>query len=354
MFVAKINAGGTALCYSTYLGGSGYDYFNNDIAVDAEGRAYVTGETSSRDFPTVNPLQLDYGGGSTDAFVTKLSGGGTALIYSTYLGGNERDSGLGIAVDAAGNAYVAGTTESPNYPITVEAFDRTCGTDGQCNVYYDPEEVQYFRLADAFVTKITESDSTGCCTYRVTANPSTAAAGGAITVAWGAPGGHSARDWVGLYRVGDSVTSYLAWQYTGEGESGEMTFTAPVEAGQYEFRYFTDDTYSVVATSTPVTVIGDDSSYTLTASPTTVTAGGSLSVSWTAPSGRPTTDWIGLYRVGQPSDPYTGSVWWQYTNGTTSGTTTLSAPLGLGQYEFRYFLDNGYDVVATILVDVQY
>jgi hypothetical protein len=114
-FVAKLNAAGTALVYSTYLGGSG-DEFGRGIVVDAAGNAYVTGDTSSTDFPTANPLQAGNGGGSTDAFVAKLNGAGTALVYSTYLGGSGDDSGQGIAVDAAGNTYVTGYTTSTDFP----------------------------------------------------------------------------------------------------------------------------------------------------------------------------------------------------------------------------------------------
>src|SRR5439155_688850 len=97
-FVAKLNAAGSALVYSTYLGGSGTD-LGNGIAVDAAGNAYVTGRTTSSNFPTANPLQGAIGGGGLDAFVAKLDPAGSALVYSTYLGGGNSDSGNGIAVD---------------------------------------------------------------------------------------------------------------------------------------------------------------------------------------------------------------------------------------------------------------
>jgi len=114
-FVVKVNPTGSALVYSTYLGGSGEDRAFG-IAADAAGNAYVSGLTSSADFPVVNPLQSAYGGGPNDAFVVKVNPTGSALVYSTYLGGSGDDQGLGIAVDAAGNAYVAGQTNSPNFP----------------------------------------------------------------------------------------------------------------------------------------------------------------------------------------------------------------------------------------------
>jgi hypothetical protein len=118
-FVTKLNAAGSALVYSSYLGGgSAYDQ-GNAIAVDASGNAYVTGYTQSTDFPTHNPVQHpnygphDYGIG--DAFVTKLNAAGSALIYSSYLGGNSGDVGTGIAVDASSNVYVTGYTASDHY-----------------------------------------------------------------------------------------------------------------------------------------------------------------------------------------------------------------------------------------------
>ena len=88
----------------------------SDIAVDASGNAYLTGSTSATNFPAANSLQRTYGGGPFDAFVVKLNADGTALIYSTYLGGSGIDQGHGIALDTAGNAYVTGVTTSSNFP----------------------------------------------------------------------------------------------------------------------------------------------------------------------------------------------------------------------------------------------
>jgi hypothetical protein len=114
-FVAKLDPPGTALSYSTYLGGSAGD-FGDDIAVDGGGNAYVTGLTASADFPTANPLQAVFGGGSSDAFVAKVNPIGPALEYSTYLGGSGTDDGNGIAMDGSGSAYVTGDTTSDDFP----------------------------------------------------------------------------------------------------------------------------------------------------------------------------------------------------------------------------------------------
>jgi hypothetical protein len=114
-FVTKLNAAGSALLYSSYLGGSREEGVNAGIAVDASGNAYVTGSTRSIDFPTKNPLQPALNGGR-NTFATKVNPTGSALVYSTYLGGSIADFGVSIAVDASGNAYVAGTTFSPDFP----------------------------------------------------------------------------------------------------------------------------------------------------------------------------------------------------------------------------------------------
>jgi uncharacterized repeat protein (TIGR02543 family) len=114
VFVTKLNPAGSALVYSTYLGGSDGDW-GQGIAVDSSGSAYITGFTWSTNFPTVNPIQGTFSGGA-DAFVTKLNPAGSALVYSTYLGGTGGDGGEGIAVDGSGSAYITGFSESTNFP----------------------------------------------------------------------------------------------------------------------------------------------------------------------------------------------------------------------------------------------
>ena len=147
-FVAKLNPTGSALVYSTYLGGSDYDN-GYGIAVDSAGNAYVTGGTVSTDFPTANPLQAVLGGGQ-DVFVAKLNPTGSALVYSTYLGGSDFDRGFGIAADSSGNAYVTGQTNSVDFP-TANALQPVYGGGPA----FDPIEMG----GDVFVAKLNPTGS---------------------------------------------------------------------------------------------------------------------------------------------------------------------------------------------------
>ncbi len=124
LFVAKFNPAGSALIYSTLIGGSSTDV-GNAIAVDAGGYAYVAGQTKSSNFPTVNPIQGSFGGGESDAFVLRLNPAGNALSYSTYLGGSGSEGEInviatvprmGIALHESGFTFVTGETDSGNFP----------------------------------------------------------------------------------------------------------------------------------------------------------------------------------------------------------------------------------------------
>ena len=128
-FVAKLSPDGQSLVYSSFLGGSDEENRSNagvpgEIAVDRQGNAYVTGDTQSGDFPLVNPLQPQYHG-NIDVFVTKINPTGTALVYSTYLGGETGDTAYGLAVDAGGSVVVVGDTVSRDFPV-VNAVQPAC------------------------------------------------------------------------------------------------------------------------------------------------------------------------------------------------------------------------------------
>jgi hypothetical protein len=154
-FLTKLNAAGTSLDYSTFLGGSAADA-GSSITVDSSGYAYLTGSTGSADFPhTEGAFDTTHNGG-TDAFVAKLSPAGDEdadLIYSTFLGGGNSDSGAGIAVDSFGSAYLTGATASDTFTTTVGAFQRTFG-GGTCG-----SEPDTYPCADVFVTKLSADGS---------------------------------------------------------------------------------------------------------------------------------------------------------------------------------------------------
>jgi acyl-CoA hydrolase len=145
-FVAKVAADGTGLLYAGYIGGATAD-FGTAIAVDAAGNAYVTGLTGSTEatFPVRVGPDLTHNGGSYDAFVAKVTADGTRLVYAGYIGGANFDEGLGVAVDAAGNAYVTGYTGSTeaNFPVRV-----------------GPDLTHNGGSYDAFVAKV-KADGTG-------------------------------------------------------------------------------------------------------------------------------------------------------------------------------------------------
>ena len=147
VFVTKLNPSGTAFVYSAIVGGESTERATG-IAVDGDGNAYVTGYTSSANFPTTpGALQTvrgtspsPFGTPPQDAFVTKLSTDGSRLVYSTFLGGSGSDGASRITVDASGNAYVVGGTTSADFPVTAGAYQTSCAPVDSC--------------ADAFVARL--------------------------------------------------------------------------------------------------------------------------------------------------------------------------------------------------------
>ena len=145
VFVTALNATGSGLAYSTYLGGDANE-FTIDIAVDAAGNASVVGLTGSSNFPvTPDAIQPTYGG-NNDAFITRLNPTGTALAFSTFLGGNSGDIGLAVALDSAGSIYLSGATSSTDFPVTPGSFQTVFGGGS----------------SDAFVSKIVFSSFDVC------------------------------------------------------------------------------------------------------------------------------------------------------------------------------------------------
>jgi len=203
-FVSKLNGAGTALLYSTFLGGNDYDW-GPAIAVDGAGQAYVTGMTGSIDFPTTaGTWDTIYNGSTYDAFVSKLNAAGTALAYSTFLGGSNWDYGFGIAVDGAGQAYVTGWTSSTDFPTTPGAFDTT-----------------HNGTTDVFVSKLALG---GGGTYTLSGRVRDGSGNGiaGVTVAAGA-GGSATTAASGDY----TITGLVAGTYTLTPAKAGYTFSPP-------------------------------------------------------------------------------------------------------------------------------
>ena len=148
-FVAKLDSSGK-IVYASYLGGSNADAAYG-IAVDPQGNAYISGTTASPNFPvTAGAFQTTPGSNSTHAFVAKVNASGSALVYSTLLGGSGSEySVAGVRIDGAGNAYVAGTTTSLNFPVTTGAFQSTAATASN----------PLFPLTHGFVSKLNPTGS---------------------------------------------------------------------------------------------------------------------------------------------------------------------------------------------------
>ena len=147
-FASKLSSDGSSLVYSTFLGGAGEDHAYG-VAVDSAGNAYYTGGGSSG-FPWTAGAYDTTHNGATDAFVVKLPPAGDLPTYATFVGGTGWEFARGIAVDASGRAVIVGETTSADLPVTANAFDATCGADGQCDL--DPGGAG--TLNDAFLVEI--------------------------------------------------------------------------------------------------------------------------------------------------------------------------------------------------------
>ena len=177
-WVTKLNASGDALVYSTYLGGAngntGSGAFGS-IALDSAFNAYVTGSTAATDFPTQNPVQQTNGSGTFDAYVTELNPGGSALVFSTYLGGNGLDESTSVALDTFGNIYLTGITSSTKFPTTTGAFQTSC--PGSCTYYHGfVSKIGRFFTSTSLKSSLNPSMYGHAVTFTATVKPTATAA----------------------------------------------------------------------------------------------------------------------------------------------------------------------------------
>lgn len=150
LFISKYSANGE-LIYATYLGGSATE-MQKDLKVDSIGNVYVIGFTNSANFPTTaNAFQKEING-SQDAFLTVLNPSGTGLVYSTYLGGSVVDRAWALAINNNGSAYIQGITNSINFPVTANAYQKS--KDGVNWSLGDPDDINYQNSFDLFLSKI--------------------------------------------------------------------------------------------------------------------------------------------------------------------------------------------------------
>jgi beta-propeller repeat-containing protein len=325
-FVTKLNATATALTYSTYLGGSGGDG-GLGIAVDSTGDAYVTGGTSSSNFPTTaGAYQTSYSG-NTDAFVTKLNAAGSALSYSTYLGGSGEDAGRGIAVDNTGDAYVTGGTSSTNFPTTAGAYQSS-----------------YSGNTDAFVTKIAAP----------AADPAISAQGSTFSANEGA--GFSGA----VATFTDPDTKATAREYSASikwGDGGESTGTVSGSGGKFEVSgshtYAEEGTYTVTVTITDV----DNATNTAMATSTAKVADAALASKCAAPTtstqafSGPTARFTDEDPGGMSPPDYTATIEW---GDSSSSPGTASAGSGHGPYTVsgsHVYTSTGTFTITTTIED---
>jgi len=203
-YVAKFNSTGTALLYSTYLSGSGGDT-PLGIALDANGDAFVVGWTNSKDFPTTaGAFQTVNKAATETAFVTALNSTGTALLYSTYLGGSTGSAATGIAIDTVGNAYIAGGTSDTDFPTTSGAFQTVAPVKTVADT------------GSAFVSKLNPAGSALLYSSYLSGNGSDAAA--AISV--DSSGDAYVAGWTGSFNF---PTTHGAFQLTNKTLAGRST-----------------------------------------------------------------------------------------------------------------------------------
>jgi hypothetical protein len=259
VFLSKLNAAGSALVYSTYLGGSGSAGDQAfAIAVDSTGEAFVTGRTASTDFPTLNAVQSTKVGGlgPDTAFVSAFNAEGSALLYSTYLGGNGGERAYGIAVDSSGSAYVAGYTDSTDFPTTSGAFMTTLSSGEQ----------------DVFVTKFPPAagPSSPPPTVTITVAPTTITLGHSTTLTW------SSSD-------ATSCTANGAW--TGAQKTSGSATVSPTAAGSSTYTLTCmgaggSVSASAVLTASPVSPAAP--TVTLSVKPTAIAVGQSATLNWSS------------------------------------------------------------------------
>jgi hypothetical protein len=292
-FVSELNATGSGLVYSTYLGGNDQDGAFG-LALDSQGNAYVTGWTRSTTFPTVNPIQAHNAGGTdawnapaADVFVTAVNSSGSGLLFSTYLGDTNNDFGNGSAIDSANNIYVLGETSSSSFPTTAGAWQSA---------------------GSGFVSKITAAVAPAG-SLGVTGFPSaiTAGAAGTVTVTAESASGGTNTGYAGtVHFTSSDPQAVLPADYTfTTADQGTHTFAVTLDTAGTQSIAVTDATNSFTGSQTGITVTpAAASTFRLTGYPSPTNAGlaGNFTATALDPYGNLATGYAGTVHFSS-SDP---------------------------------------------------
>ncbi len=317
-YVSKLNNGLTTLLASTYIGGSTGDQANA-ITLDSSGNVYITGSTSSTNYPTTAGAFQTTNAGSVNAFVSKLNNGLTTLLASTYIGGSGVDIALAITLDSSGNVYIAGDTRSTNYPTTPGAFQTVSG---------GPTGAP----RDAFITKITSglaAKITTTTTLSSSANPSTFGQSVTFTASV------SPSTATGTITFTDTSTTPPTTLGTGTigaggAPAGTATFTtSSLSVGSHTIvAAYSGDTNNAASTSSPLTqtVNKITTTTTLSSSPNPSTFGQSVTFTATiSPSTATGTVTFSIDGTAQPAVTIAGGTASISSSSLSVGSHTITA-----------------------------
>ena len=242
------------------------------------------------------------------------------------------------------------TTETLLQNTAQFRFSSQCGSAGPPNNVYGWGVVDAFAAVQGLVSAV------------LTASPSSIIPGGTLTATWDRIAPSTSTDWIGLYQAGAANTAYIEWMYVSCSKtpgspqpSGSCPFVVPASlaSGVYELRLLANDSFTLLATSNSVTIAPTTKTF-LTASPSTIPAGGTLTATWQGIFSPTATDWIGLYQQGNPN--LTAYIDWFYvscskTPGSplASGSCPFVVPPSLapGTYVLRLFSDNGFSQLSA-------
>ena len=310
-FVTKLTPSGSSIGFSSYLGGSGLDQAQA-LTIDSSNNLYIVGFTASTDFPTLDPTQPTLGGGDGDAFLAKMSGNGSTLLFSTYFGGSDDDRATGVAVDAQNNIYVVGSTASNNLP-TLNALQPSFGGSN-----------------DAFLIKVSQAPATQ---LGISAPVTTAGNTFSITVTGLDSQGNPAGEYTGtIHFTSTDPFAVLPANYTFKGaDNGSHTFTGVQlkTVGLQSITAVDIANNTIVGTHTGIVVTPMVSSFTFTGMPSTTTAGVFNSITVTA------RDALGNVATG-----YTGTIHF-----------TTSDPIGVLPADYQFTpADHGVHTFANVVL----